>query len=296
MVALLGEVSVAASDAGRSSAAFLQIGQGARAAGLGGAYTAISEGAIAAWWNPAGLSHLEQSEISMGHFAWLQDIKVEQASFAVPVGRRLVVAASITYVNYGTIEGYDASGLSTGELTAYDMAGGLSLGYPINEALSIGLTGKYVNQRLDTYRASTFAADLGVKYSFEQVSLAATLTNLGGDLLFYRERESLPRTLRFGVAYRPFADAMVTSLELEQGFDGDMLIRQGVELGFAGQYYLRTGYDYLPSQDGQSMTSGLAVGAGVAFSFGRFDYAYSPNYHSVSEDLHRFTVAFKLGR
>ena len=43
MAALLGDISLAATDVGRTSADFLQIGQGARAAGMGGAYTAVSE-------------------------------------------------------------------------------------------------------------------------------------------------------------------------------------------------------------------------------------------------------------
>ena len=49
---LFGSVTLAETNAGRTSADFLQIGHGARAAGLGGAYTAVAEGAISAYWNP----------------------------------------------------------------------------------------------------------------------------------------------------------------------------------------------------------------------------------------------------
>ena len=81
---LFGDVSVAASDAGREAADFLQIGQGARAASLGGAYTALGDGAMASYWNPAGLAGQEHPEVALGHFSWFQDITVEQAGLAFP--------------------------------------------------------------------------------------------------------------------------------------------------------------------------------------------------------------------
>src|SRR3989338_1226409 len=56
---------------GSSSANFLKIGVGARAVGLGGAYTAIAEGASAAYWNPAGISGQEQWELLSMYGSWL---------------------------------------------------------------------------------------------------------------------------------------------------------------------------------------------------------------------------------
>ncbi|MBD3258820.1 PorV/PorQ family protein [candidate division GN15 bacterium] len=297
LVALLGDVTIAASDNGRSSADFLHIGQGARAAAMGGAYTAVSEGAIASYWNAAGLTGLEGPEVSLGHFAWYQDISVEQAAFALPLkSRGLVAAASITYVNYGTVEGYDATGAYTGDLTVYDWVGGLSLGYMVNDQLSVGVTGKFVNQKLDDFSASTFAADLGLKYYFRDFTLAAAVTNFGGNMTFDETAESLPTAARIGIAARPFGNSMVASLEVEQRFEGDLILRQGIEMGFSNRYYLRTGYDYLPSQDGRNLSTALSFGAGIRLDMASFDYAYTPNDKTTSEDLHRFTLVFSLGR
>jgi len=296
VAALLGDVSVAASDVGRTSADFLQIGVGARAAGMGGAYTAISEGAIASYWNPAGLAGLQGTEISFGHFSWYQDITVEQGNFAFALNDRMTMGASVTYVNYGTVEGYDASGAATGDLTVYDMTGGLSMGYQVSDAFSIGVTGKYITQKLDEYSASAFAADLGVKYRFSRVTLAAAVTNVGSKMTFDQEAENLPGAVRFGVAVRPFDAPVETSLDFEQRFYGDFLLRQGIELGFGDQYHLRTGYNYLPSQDGRSAATSIAVGAGVSFDFADFDYAYTPDDKATAEDLHRFSIVFHLGQ
>ena len=159
--ALLGEVTVAATNVGTTAADFLLIGHGARAASLGGAFTAVSEGASAGYWNPAGLTSLDGGEVTLGHFSWLQDISVEQAAIGFPLRDGLVAGVSLTYVNYGAIDGYDANGLATGQLTAYDYAAGVSLGFNLLESLSLGVTSKYISQRLDDFTASSVAFDIG---------------------------------------------------------------------------------------------------------------------------------------
>ena len=296
VVALLGDVSVAASDVGRTGADFLRIGHGARAAGLGGAYTALSHGASAAYWNPAGLSNLEGFEVSLGHFAWFQDISVEQASLALPLNAGPVLGASITYVNYGDIAGFDADGNATGDLTAYDLAVGLSVGHALDDHWSAGLTGKWVSQKLDQYNASAFAADLGLRYTGSSFVVGATVTNVGSKLTFDETAEDLPAAFQVGVAILPFGGAVATSLDFYQPFQGDLIIRQGLELGFSERYYLRTGYDYLPGQDGRQLATSISLGAGLRFDFGDFDYSFTPNDKSTSEDLHRFTLSLRMPR
>jgi hypothetical protein len=285
----------AATDVGRSAADFLMIGHGARAAALGGAFTAMSSEVSSAYWNPAGLSSLDRTGVSLGHFAWYQDITVEQVSFGLPLSDRFAGALSATYVNYGEIAGYDVDGVSTGDLVAYDWVGGLSLSVALSESFALGVTGKYVNQRLDDFSASAFAADLGLRYSTESFAAGATVVNFGGDLTFNQVSEKLPTAARFGLMFRPMAGTVATSIEVEQRFQGDLMIRQGLELGFQDSYYLRAGYDYLPAQDGRRLATGMSAGAGLRLDFAEFDYAFTPNDKSTSEDLHRFTLTFLFG-
>ena len=293
--ALLGEVTVAATNVGTTAADFLLIGHGARAASLGGAYTAISSGASAGYWNPAGLTSLEGGEVTLGHFSWLQDITVEQAAIGFPVSQDLVAGASFTYVNYGTIDGYDVNGVSTGELTAYDYAAGVSLGYNVMESLSLGITTKYVSQRLDDITASAVAFDMGAQVRFESFTLAASVVNVGSQMKFDQVSEDLPSAARFGVSFVPFSGGLLTSVELEHRFNGDLLIRQGLELGFSDQYFLRTGYDYMPQQEGRWMATRISVGGGLRLDVADFDYSFTPNDKSTTEDIHRFTVSYRFG-
>ncbi len=82
--ALFGNVSVA-SDNGTAVADFLNIGVGARAASMGGAYTAVVDGPTAAYWNPSGLTLMDRPEIVLSHFSWYQDINYEYLAAGYPV-------------------------------------------------------------------------------------------------------------------------------------------------------------------------------------------------------------------
>lgn len=293
---LLGKVSVAAPDGGRTAADFLQIGVGARAAGMGGAFTAVSEGADAAYWNPAGLQSVESGEVILGHFSWFQDMTVEQGAVAQRIGERTSLAASIGFLNYGTIDGRALDGTATGDISAYDWYGSLSLGFQATSALAVGLTGKFINQKLDDLSGSTFAADIGARYEADRFVVAAVASNLGPDMDFEGVSSHLPSAARLAVAVRPFGPSFLTALEYEDRFYGNAVIRHGFEYGYQDQYFLRTGYNFYPSQDDRSLGTGWNFGAGVQFDRLAVDYAFTVGEKFASEDLHRFSVVFTFGQ
>jgi len=295
LVALLGDVSIAGTNVGRTAAGFLQIGPGARAAGLGGAYTALADGALAASWNPAGLGSLDRSEVFFSHFSWYQDITVEYGAVAFPLSEDMSGAASITYLNYGQIQGYDAAGNPTGDLSAYDLAAGVSVGFAISDRWSAGITGKFIRQQLDSFNGSAVAADLGIQYQLPRVSLAATVVNVGSKITFDSQPENLPAAFKFGVAATPFDGGFTAAIDLSKEFRGGLKLYQGVEFGFGDQYFIRTGYNRLMGEANRAFVSSFSVGAGIRLDFGEFDYSYTPQDNTTSEDIHRFSVLFRLG-
>ncbi len=295
LVAFLGKITVAAPKAGETAADFLLINVGARAAGMGGAYTAVSDGANSTFWNPAGLTYVENKEVVIGHFSWYQDIKMNHASFAHSMNEKVTFALSINYLNYGHIDGRDINGITTGEISAYDLSGALSMGYRIQTDLSLGVTAKYINQHLDDLDGSTFAFDLGARYRIGKFNLAAVFTNLGPEMKFDNVTEKIPSSFRLGISVTPFNENLLTAIELEKRFNGGNVIRHGLEYVYAGQYSLRGGYNFYPESDERSFGTGFSVGAGVIFNQFEVDYAYTPSEHYSSEDLHRFSLIFKFG-
>ncbi len=293
--AFFGAGVFAASDAGQTAANFLQIGAGADAAGMGGAYSSVARGASAAFWNPARIVSSGASEISLSHFMWYQGIKLEHGAAALMLSPSLALGASVTFLDYGTIDAYDVNGNSIGEVSSYDMQGGLSLSLALNEKLSIGVTGKYIGEKLADLTASTFACDLGLSYQSSHFSLSVAAVNLGPGITFASETEKLPSAIRAGVALTPFNPALLTSFEIEKRLYGDIVVRNGIEINVRDQYYLRGGLNYFPQNTERKLGTGFSVGAGVRFGQAGLDYAFTPSDSYTSDDLHRFTLVMTLG-
>ncbi|MBI5267330.1 MAG: PorV/PorQ family protein [candidate division Zixibacteria bacterium] len=295
IVALIGRVSVAAPNAGRTAADFLQIGIGARAASLGGAFSALAEGGDAAWWNPAGLARLDYNQFSVGHFMWYQDITVENGAVAFSLSSRVSMAASLTFVDYGKIDGFDQNGNATGNLSASDWSGGLSVGAALTDQVSAGLTARFISQKLADISATGVSADFGLAVRLEKFRFAAVAGNIGPTMKFESQSERLPASFRLGAAYAPVRSAVAASAELEKKVYGDLVARQGIELRFADQYFLRSGLVLYPGQSGAgAVRAGYTAGAGLVINRVAIDYAFTPSTTMVSDDLHRFSLGFRF--
>ena len=74
----LAALAIGPADASRKSgltgAAFLKIGVGARAAGLGSAYTTAAGDATQLFWNPAGVALDRGMQATINHNQWIADL------------------------------------------------------------------------------------------------------------------------------------------------------------------------------------------------------------------------------
>ena len=296
LVMAFGRITVAQSNAGRTAADFLNIGIGARSAGMGGAYTAISEGAQAAYWNPSGLTSIEANEVMFGHFDWYQDLSLEYATFAKSISDKTSFAASFTYLNYGTMTAYDINGQElANDITASDWAGAVSFGIQATDNFSVGFSGKYINQSLEEISASAFAFDIGWKYQLERFTIAGFMGNYGSKMKYDAGEVKLPEVARLGIAFYPFNTSFVTSVEAEKSVEGNIHIRNGFEYVYNNQYSIRSGYAYYPDQNEANFSS-FSFGAGYRHEIAEFDYAFTPSEKYTNESLHRFSLIFKFGK
>src|SRR6185437_11984185 len=86
--------------------------------------------------------------------------------------------------------GFSAPG---GSFSSHYGSYNLSYGQTIGEKASVGMTGKLINAQIDDVSANAYAADFGGMYRVnEKLNLGATLTNLGTQLKFIEEGDSLP--------------------------------------------------------------------------------------------------------
>ncbi len=298
------------SKVGTTAGEFLQIGVGARAAALGGAFVAAGDDATALYWNPAGLASLQGGELIASHSEWLADINFDYLGVGIPFNTIGTIGVSLTMLNVpemlvrtedrqeGTGETFDAA----------DVAVGLSIGRAVTDRFSVGLTAKYIRQRIWHSSATGFAVDLGTRFRtdfFGGLTIGAVLYNFGTDMrmtgrdartfvdpdptqLGNNERVpanyeldgwSLPVNFQIGISTRAIDTRMhrltveVDALHPSSNYES---VNAGVEYGFQDRFFIRGGYQALFLEDSEG---GLSGGLGVRqpmFYGGslKLDYAY----------------------
>lgn len=298
--------------AGTTSAAFLRLGAGARATAMGETFTALADDASATYWNPAGMANLDQRELMAEHSSHLQGISVERVAYANPLGHQVrgrpAWGVSAAYLSLEGIEGRSGNTAQPDRLFgASDFYSALSYAHPLNRsrdrAFSLGVTGKVIQQKIDTRQATAYALDVGLLKQWGRWQAGATLSNLGTQVRFIEESFPLPQTLRAGLSRRAAHSPLTVALGLEH-VKGNSApsYRLGFEYTAGSLLALRAGY-LTRSGDSQRALKGTTLGTVTDSELNRFtglvggvgfrifgyglDYAFTPygelgNTHQIS--------------
>ena len=149
---------------GTTAAAFLEIGVGSAAVGMGSAYTTAAEDLSAIYWNPAKLAYLQKPETMFMYQPWLAGIHFNFLAGSLPLSGMGVLAMGITMLNSGdiaetTLDYQEGTGAY---YNASDIAVSLCFSRELTDRFSVGFSGKYITQRISTMKASALALDMGV--------------------------------------------------------------------------------------------------------------------------------------
>lgn len=272
---MLGQ-NLSAAD-GSSGMSFLKLDVDSRAAALGGAYSAMSNDAGAAFWNPAGLAENDRRNLLVMHNIWIQDISQEFAALQFNFGRNHF-ALAVNFFNIPGIEIRDSqpSDQPLGTVSAMNLSGGISYARALSATWSVGITAKYLYEKYYLHGASGWAVDIGIlgKELIPRLTLAAAVQNIGEMNKLADERTTLPVLARLGFKYSvPFRLNGHTPLLL-----GEVRSIRGTGM----QYRIGTEWPiiaHLPLRLGMQINSEkirFTFGFGVNFRQYHFDYAYVP--------------------
>ncbi|MBI4655546.1 MAG: PorV/PorQ family protein [Elusimicrobia bacterium] len=282
MIALFGgeQLVFAATNTGAN---FLKIGVGAKAVGMGSAYTAVADDPTAIYWNPAGLSRLSKRELGIMHSEWLLGTKYDFMGYAHPVPWG-TVGLGITRLSASELEGRSSAREATGRFSAAGTAYIIGFSMPLSCHSGLGVNIKYLTSQLSSDSASTFAIDLGTIHKLEDkpVSLGMSLQNIGPGMKFISQRDPLPLSLVVGGAYQMSGlFGMVLDLKYEL-YDRKLSVGIGTEYTILSVLFLRAGYvSYVAQAVGEqriasSFLSGLGGGFGLKLGNYTADYVFMP--------------------
>ncbi len=285
-----------AASPGTSAANFLKMGLGARGSAMGDAQSAVSNDVNAAYWNPAGLTNLRFNEVSLMHYSLVESVRYQHASVGLPTDKG-TFSGGVSYLDYGSIQGYDNSSNPTSDVKASNVL--LSLAYarrPLPKSkLSLGANLKYLKSELAGYSASAPMADLGVLYPFEEgqlrgLILAAAMRNIGPSISYDNEDSSLPQQMVFGAGYSLIGGNLILDADFIRPKDNSAYTALGLEYRVFDILRIRAGYN----NQSDFVGSGISYGMGLRFNQWNLDYAFVP--YGDFGGTNRISVGIRWGR
>lgn len=285
--------------------AFTDRSFGARAMGLGGAYTAVADDPYAVGLSPGGLGFQELPSAALDYANLYNLDLLTQTYFAgvLPIGRNVW---GMAFRNLSV--SFDPFPQRLSEST-FTVAYGRAF-----DRLGVGVAGKYFRVGSDFVQGSAVGAgfDLGLSYRLSpRVAVGLAASDLGSTIKWATGwRESVPREFRFGLAWRP-TEKWLVSGDFVAG-EGEIAqeIRVGTEYWFLRSvgrhepglfrsderdlfaFALRAGLSAELFEDGAvTPTVGLTAG----FEGLHFDYAYLVDSKNLGA-TNRFSLVYTFGK
>jgi hypothetical protein len=299
---------------GESTYQFLNLVSSPRQAALGGkVLTNVDYDVTQALYNPATINQDMDNQLALNYSNYLGDLSYGTAAYAHTWDRRTkTFHIGMTYINYGSFDGYDENGISTGTFTGNEAA--ISMGYATQVGYSdfyIGGNLKLISSKLEQYNSLGVAGDLGLIYINEYLEFNAALVirNFGTQLTTYAGlKESLPFEIALGFSQtlenvplrwhltfenlqqwpiatanpaRATSDLNGNQTEENVGFLSNVIRHTivGLELFPEKGFNLRLGYSFRRAAElkivDQRNFSGFSFGIGLKFNKIRFSFTHA---------------------
>ncbi len=298
---------------GTTSGVQLLVPVGARSIGLGGASLGTVSGAEAIYWNPAGISYSDRSELLVNHMQYIADINMNYLALTYN-GRGIgTFGFHLKSFDFGDIEQTteeqpDGTGVT---YSPTFIVAGFSYSRLLTDRIAAGVTAKLVYESVLQTNASTIAFDLGVQYSFSSnLRVGVVMKNVGGKMQYNGanlERQfplpststqvddgpfrgvalksDIPSLFSFGAAYTANINEenVVTASAAFSNFnDSSDQFYGGIEYGFKNFFFLRGGYVYEPQRP-QDQIFGATFGFGANVPVGNFDITFDYAFRQVTD-------------
>jgi len=167
---------------------FLKLEYGAAGSAVGGAYTALAQGAVAMAWNPAGIAFADGPDLYVSNTELYAGITSNYLGFTMPLGGGNTIGILAQYMNSGDM---DVTTLDypdgTGEkFQVSGLALGMAFTRRLTDRLAVGVSAKMVRETIYRETASTFAFDVGSNFDLGiyGMVLGMSIQNFGAGARF----------------------------------------------------------------------------------------------------------------
>ncbi len=317
LIVAAGPVYPQNANLGTAGAQFLKIPVGGRASALGGAFVSNANDASAVFWNPAGITSVKSSGLLFAYSQWWATVQLNHAAYVQSLEDIGTFAVSATILSMDAMDvTTEDQPEGTGEtFDAGDLMIGVSYARKLTEDFGVGITAKFVQQRIWNEKATGVAFDIGTQYriGFRDLTIGMSMMNFGGDMSYdgldlavdypvnpknittrmapaHLTPDDYPLPLHFqvGISMSPYMSddfSVLVAADVTHPNDNQERLNAGIELTIMKQFFLRGGYRFGYDTDRASFGAGVAAplgGANLTFDYSYMTYDLLPNISRFS--------------
>ncbi len=308
---------------GQRSFEFLNLSTNATTTALGGTNISLTnEDPLMLLQNPALSDSLESQQIGFSYLGDYTGIKQSSLSYVQKVKGKLF-NFGVNYLDYGSFQGFDATGAPTQDFQAKEYAINIGTSHQLG-LFTMGVNMKFAHSLIESYAASALLFDIGGVFRPKNNNWTISLLgkNIGFILADYEGAESseLPFDLQLGTSFKPefmplrfsltasnllrkniaFVNNSLNPNEQEPG-SGDAFFRRiniGTELLLGKGFRLLVGYNHRIRRELrlQQLSGGAGFSFGMFLKIKMFEITYARSTFHAAGGINHVTLVTNLKR
>ena len=259
------------SDISSMPGAFSRMGFGARGMGMGNAMSAVKDGSLVSYYNPALAPFQEGNSFQTSYSILSLDRSLNFLNYTrrFELGKkesqdgtikpRSVAGISIGIINAGVsnIDARDNQGRKTGDISTSENQFFVAVANRFSEKLSIGISFKFFYYKLyESVTSTGLGFDLGALYLLnENMTVSFVLSDINSKYEWDTGKiygtsgniteDQFPLLKKIGLSYKFSEPKIIAAVEFEGSNGGTNIIRAGGEYNLYENLFLRAGFDKL---------------------------------------------------
>ncbi len=261
---------------------------------MGGAYVGLADEASAPYWNPAGLTQIEEHQFLSMYAPFFEGVSHNFVSYVHPLRSWGNLAISDVFLYSGGYEEVDKDGNVLGRnQSIFNNAIIISYANRIYGRLSLGANLKLVHERVMKYSGNSQGIDLGVLYKpRDELSIGLAVQNvLQPKVTLIDDPNVYDTNVKGGVAFNTYHNRLTLTADVNKLVNEKAYFSAGLEIS-PWEKASFTSWKRLDLRAGVNHLQSFTCGIGLKMDFLSLDYAF--NIHKMG-NLHRFGLTFSWG-
>jgi len=302
-----------AADDGGYAGAFLRLDISARAAGMGGTFTAIADGPTGFHYNPAGPAWVSEPVVGAAYRKMGFDRRHGSIAVLWPLRKEAAIVGSWVHAGVDNVFERDYEGEIGDEIGESNNAISFTFAKKFTSFLSLGVNLRYVQMNIANINAYTVGFDFGAMFNLPRSALAVGgpkgLTDFRLGLVLERINykfpwntydywvksgesgqsfeERWPINFRGGIAASVYDRRATLAIDIEVNEEAGSLFHGGIEVLPIPALALRGGIN------GEHFTAGVGIEVALGQNNLVVDYAFAST-DDIIDDEHLFSLGVRF--